>query len=331
VNVEAVIIESGPAPARLVVREIPDPVPGPGDLIVSVRASALNQADLRRAPTHFAGSENGEGPAVGGLEMAGVVAAAGRDVRDFAVGDRVMAMTGGSWAQLAKVHQSLVLPVPAGFSWAQAAATPISFVTAHDALASAARLARGESVLVRGASSAAGLAAIQVARVLGSGPVYGTTNSPAKIPVLERLGCHGIVSGDAGVAGAIRELTDGTGVHIVIDIVGAGTVQDNIDAAAIAGRIVCLGRLAGTEGRFNLDEFSRKRIHMIGVTFRTRTFEERVAAVTRFREEMLGGLSSGELQPVIDRSFSYREIEEAQRYMREKRNFGKVIVEMEPS
>lgn len=330
-EVEAIVIETGPAPARLVVREIPDPAPGPDDLIVAVRASALNQADLRRAPTHFAGSDNGEGPAVGGLEMAGVVAAAGRNVRDFGVGDRVMAMAGGAWAQRVKVHQSLALPVPAGLSWAQAAATPISFVTAHDALASAARLARGESVLVRGASSAAGLATIQVARVLRSGPVYGTTNSAAKIPVLERLGCHGIVSGDDGVAGVIRQLTNATGVEIVIDIVGAGTVQDNIDAAAVAGRIVCLGRLGGPEGRFNLDEFSRKRIHMIGVTFRTRTFEERVAAVTRFRQEMLGSLSSGELQPVIDRSFSFREIEEAQRYMREMRNFGKVIIEMGPS
>jgi NADPH:quinone reductase-like Zn-dependent oxidoreductase len=133
------------------------------------------------------------------------------------------------------------------------------------------------------------------------------------------------------VAGVIRQLTDGAGVEIVIDIVGAGTVQDNVDAAAVTGRIVCLGRLAGPEGRFNLDEFSRKRIHMIGVTFRTRTFQERVAAVTRFREEMLASLSSGELQPVIDRSFSFREIEEAQRYMREKRNFGKLIVEIEPS
>lgn len=325
---EAIIIESDPAPARLVVREIPDPAPGPDDLIVVVHASALNQADLRRAPTHFAGSDNREGPTVGGLEMAGVVAAAGPNVRDFAVGDRVMAMTGGAWAQKVRVHQSLALPVPAGFSWAQAAATPISFVTAHDALVSAARLARGESVLVRGASSAAGLAAIQVARVLGSGPIYGTTNSAAKIPVLERLGCRGILSGGAGVAGVIRELTNAAGVEIVIDIVGAGTVQDNIDAAAVAGRIVCLGRLAGPEGRFSLDEFSRKRIHMIGVTFRTRTFEERVAAVARFREEMLGRLSSGEMQPVIDRSFSFREIEEAQRYMREMHNFGKVIIEM---
>jgi NADPH:quinone reductase-like Zn-dependent oxidoreductase len=261
--------------------------------------------------------------------MAGVVAAVGSDVRDFAVGDRVMAMAGGAWAQRVRVDHRLAMPVPVGLSWAQAAAIPVSFVTAHDALASAARLARGEFVLVRGASSAAGLAAIQVARVLGAGRVYGTTNSAAKIPVLERFGCQAILSGDDGVASVIRQLTGGAGVEIVIDIVGAGAVQDNIDAAAIAGRIVCLGRLAGTEGKFNLDEFSRKRIHMIGVTFRTRTFEERAAAVARFREKMLASLSSGALQPVIDRAFSFRDIEKAQCYMRENRNFGKVIIEFE--
>jgi NADPH2:quinone reductase len=328
--VEAIVIEPGPAAAQLRLRDIPDPAPGPGDLVVAVRASALNQADLRRAASHFAGSENRPGPSVGGLEMAGEVAAVGSDVHDFAVGDRVMAMTGGAWAQRVKVDYRLALPVPAGLSWVQAAAVPVSFVTAHDALVSAARLAPGESVLVRGAASAAGLAAIQVARVLGAGLVYGTTNSAAKIPALERLGCRGILSGDHGVAGVIRDLT-GTGVEIVIDIVGAGAVQDNIDAAAVRGRIVCLGRLAGTEGRFNLDEFSRKRISMIGVTFRTRTFEERVAAVSRFAEEMLGSLSSGALQPVIDRTFSFREIEEAQSYMRDNHNFGKVVVEMTSS
>lgn len=326
---EAIIIETGPESARLLVGEIPDPAPGPGDLIVAVRASGLNQADLRRAPSHFAASEKTEGPAVGGLEMAGVVTATGHDVRDFAVGDRVMAMAGAAWAQRVRVDHRLAMPVPARLSWAEAAAIPVSFVTAHDALISAARLARGESVLVRGASSAAGLAAIQLARVLGARAVYGTTNSAAKMPVLEQLGCRAILAGEDGVAGVIRQLTGAAGVEIVIDIVGAGAVQDNIEAAAVGGRIVCLGRLAGAEGRFSLDEFSRKRIHMIGVTFRTRTFEERVAAVSRFREQMLGGLSSGALQPVIDRTFSFRDIEEAQRYMRENRNFGKVIIEFE--
>lgn len=327
---EAIIIEADPAPARLLLREIPDPVPGPADLIVDVRASALNRADLRRAASHFATSDHRQGPPVGGLEMAGVVTALGHDVRCFSVGDRVMAMVGGAWAERVQVDYRLALPVPDSFTWAQAAATPISFITAHDALASAARLVPGESVLVRGATSAAGLATVQVARALGSGPVFGTTRGADKIPALERLGCQGLVSGPDGIAAVVRDLTGGAGVEIVIDIVGAGAVQDNIDATAVAGRIVCLGRLAGSEGSFNLDEFARKRIHMVGVTFRTRTFEERVSAVTRFRSEMLDKLSNGLIQPVIDRAFSFRELEEAQRYMRDNSSFGKIVIEIAP-
>jgi NADPH:quinone reductase-like Zn-dependent oxidoreductase len=328
--VEAIIIEADPAPARLALREVPDPVPGPADLIVDVRASALNRADLRRSASHFAVSDDRQRPPVGGLEMAGVVTALGQDVRGFSAGDRVMAMAGGAWAERVQVDYRLALPVPDRFTWAQAAATPISFITAHDALASAAGLRPGESVLVRGATSAAGLAVVQVARALGSGPVFGTTRGADKLSALERLGCHPMVPGPAGLAAAIRDLTGGPGVDIVIDIVGAGAVQDNIDALKVTGRIVCVGRLAGSEGTFNLDEFARKRIHMVGVTFRTRTFDERVSAVTRFRSEMLDKLSVGVIEPVIDSAFSFREIEAAQRYMRDNSTFGKIIIEIAP-
>jgi NADPH:quinone reductase len=324
---QAITIDGAPAAAKLLVRDVPDPVPGPDDLIVEVRASALNRADLRHAPSHFASSEARRGPAIGGLEMAGRVVALGDDVREFAVGTPVMAMTGGSWAQRVKVNHHLVLPVPDGFTWAQAAATPISFITAHDALVSAAALSAGERVLVRGATSAAGLAAIQIARELGA-RAFGSTNSPAKLPLLSSLGCVGIDSSHGGIAATIRQLTDDMGVDVLIDIVGAGVVQDNIDATAVSGRIVCLGRLAGTEGTFNLDEFSRKRIHMIGVTFRTRTFAERASAVRKFRAEMFGSLSAGVIHPIIDRVFSLHEIEDAENYMGENHSRGKIVIEI---
>lgn len=323
---QAIVIEGGPEATHLQQRDVATPQPGPADLVVDVRASALNRADLRRAASHYAGSESQQGPAVGGLEMAGEVTAIGTAVSGFAPGDRVMAMTGASWAQQVRLDHRLAIPVPSGMTWREAAAVPVSFVTAHDALVSAAGLRPGESVLVRGASSAAGLAAIQVARELGAAVVLGTTNSPAKLDLLESLGCQPLLADAGPVAGVVRDRTEGRGVDIVIDIVGAGTVQDNIDAATITGRIVCLGRLGGTEGTFNLDEFSRKRIHMKGVTFRTRSFDERVAAVTLFREQMLPMLASGVLRPVIDRAFAFTEVNEAQTYMRENRNFGKVII-----
>lgn len=325
---QAIVIETSQGVTYLRQREVAQPQPGPEDLIVDVRASALNRADLRRAPSHFAASESQQGPAVGGLEMAGEVSAVGAAVRGFAPGDRVMAMAGGAWAEQVRLDHRLALPVPSGMTWATAAAIPISFVTAHDALVSAARLRAGESVLVRGASSAAGIATVQIARELGAGTVLGTTNGRPKLDLLESLGCQPILTASEPIADVIRSRTDGRGSDIVIDIVGAGTVQDNIDAATVTGRIICLGRLAGADGTFNLDEFSRKRITMKGVTFRTRSFDERAAAITLFREQMLPLLSAGKLRPVIDRSFAFGEVDEAQAYMSENRNFGKVIIEV---
>lgn len=324
----SVVIETGEGQNSLALRDVEDPLVGPDDLLVEVHAAALNRADLRRAPSHFARSESRTGPAIGGLEMAGEVIATGSNVSSFAVGDRVMAMSGGSWAEKVSIDHRLALSVPESFDWASAAATPISFITAHDALVSTAALRPGESVLVRGASSAAGLAAIQIARDLGAGAVFGTTNSESKLTTLEALGCQPLNSGDGPLAQTIQGLTQSRGVDVVIDIVGAGVVQDNIDAAAVGGRIVCVGRLAGSQATLNLDEFSRKRIRMIGVTFRTRTPAQRIAAVALFREQMLPRLESGALSPVIDRSFPLAAIEEAESYVRENHNFGKVIIDV---
>jgi len=326
----AVVIVSENGGSGLQLQTVPEPEFGPDDLLVDVHAAAVNRADLRRATTHFASSEGGPAVAIGGLEMAGEVAAVGEAVEGFTVGDRVMAMAGRAWAEQVAVDHRLAVPVPRSFGWAEAGATPISFITAHDALVSAAGLEPGETVLVRGASSAAGLAAVQVARALGAVRVFATTNSAAKLDALAELGAEPLDSSTGPLSPAIETMTDGRGVDVVIDIVGAGVVQDNIDAAAVKGRIVCLGRLAGTEGSFNLDEFSRKRIRMIGVTFRTRTLEERTAVVSRFRDEMLPLLESQAVKPVIDCTFPLAEIERAEQYVRDNQSFGKVVIEVRP-
>lgn len=327
----AVVIVSENGGSSLQLQTVPEPDFGPNDLLVNIHAAAVNRADLRRATTHFAGSEGGPAIAIGGLEMAGEVAAVGNAVTGFSVGDRVMAMVGRAWAEQAAVDHRLALPVPLPFSWMEAGATPISFITAHDALVSAAGLEPGETVLVRGASSAAGLAAVQVARALGAARVLATTNSAAKLQTLAELGAEPLDSSVGMLAPAIADMTDGRGVDIVIDIVGAGVVQDNIDSAAVTGRIVCLGRLAGSEGSLNLDELSRKRIRMIGVTFRTRTLEERIAVVSRFRDEMLPLLESQAVRPVIDCTFPLADIECAEQYVRDNRSFGKVVIEVRPA
>lgn len=323
----AVALETTDGATRLRVLDVPDPVAKPSELLVRVRATALNRADLRRATSHFAGSESQPGPAVGGLELAGEVIGTGPDAGGFQVGDGVMAMTGGSWAELATIDHRLALPVPSGYSWEQAAATPISFITAHDALSTTAELQPGEAVLVQGATSAAGLASIQLARALGARDIFGTTTSAAKAARLPALGCTVPLNPRTDdVALTVRHRTGGNGADVVIDIVGAGVVQQNIDAAAIRGRIVCLGRLGGAEATLNLDEFSRKRIRMTGVTFRTRSQEERVAVVMRFRRDVAPLLESRDIQPVLDRTFQLEDVEAAEAYMRSNQHFGKLVL-----
>jgi len=336
---KAVTIERTPEGATYVLTDVPEPDTGPDDLLVAVHASAINQADLRYAAAHFAASGPGSGPArgqaagpgIGGLELAGEVIALGERVTGFAVGDRVMAMTGRAWAERVPVDHRLVVPVPAGFGWRDAAATPVSYITAHDCVTAAARLKPGESLLVQGATSAAGLAVVQIASQAGAHPVVGTTSKQAKAERLRSLGCDvPLVRGAVDVPQAVRSATGGRGADVVVDILGGAAVPENIDAAALQGRIICLGRVSGSRGELDLDEFARKRITMTGITFRTRTFDERRAVVARFIREMLPALANKELRPVWDRVFDWADCSAAETYLRSGNQFGKVLLAFKP-
>ena len=347
---KALTIERTADGARYQLTEVPEPAPGPEDLLVEVHASAINQADLRYAATHFAASEPGPaagpgsgpgsgsgsgpaaGPSVGGLEMAGRVIAVGDRAAGFAVGDRVMAMTGRAWAERVAVDHRLAVPVPAGFGWRDAAATPVSYITGHDCVTAAAVLQPGESILVQGATSAAGLAVLQIARQAGAHPVAGTTSRQAKAERLRPLGCDvPIVRGSTDVAQAVRSATGGRGADVVVDILGGTAVPENIDAAALQGRIICLGRVSGTRGELDLDEFARKRLTMRGITFRTRTPGERHAVVARFIRELLPALEKQEVRPVWDRVFDWADCGAAEAYLRSGHQFGKVLLTVNPA
>jgi NADPH2:quinone reductase len=328
---KAVTIAPTPEGARYVLAEAPEPALGPTDLLVEVRASAINQADLRYASAHFAVSEPAGGPAIGGLEMAGEVTALGKRATGFAVGDRVMAMTGRAWAERVTVDHRLAVPVPSGFGWRDAAATPVSYITAHDCIATAARLKPRESLLVQGATSAAGLAVMQIAKHFGAQPIFGTTSKEAKVERMRSLGCDvPIVRGSADLAETVRSATGGRGVDVVVDILGGTALQENLASATLQGRIFCLGRVSGPRGELDLDEFARKRIHMTGLTFRTRTFEERCAVVARFIRELLPALESKEVRPVWDRSFDWADTLQAETFLRSGHQFGKVLISVKP-
>lgn len=325
---KAICIEPVDGKPQLFMRDVPQPVPGPHELLVRVHCAGVNFADLYRATRHF---ENAKEPtaAIAGLEIAGVVTAVGSQVSGFAVGTRVMGATIGAYAEFCCVHHSLVMRVPDALSWQEAASVSGTYITAHDALVTNAGLAPGETVLVQAASSGVGMAALQIARLLGAGKVIGTSTSPAKLERLRGMGLEiGIDSKAADFAQAVLDQTGGHGADVIIENIGGDTLPGDIRCAAIKCRIINVGRMGKWTGELDLDEHSRKRIKLIGVTFRTRTLQEHAEVVRRASEALLPALADGTLKPLVDRVYPLEAAAEAQEYMRSGKHFGKLVLQV---
>jgi len=312
----------GPQGATFELSETPVPAPGPGQVVVAVRAAGTNRGELIRGADLRSGS-----PARAGGEFAGEIATLGDGVSGVKVGDRVMGRTAGSYAEYVVAAQRALMRVPDGLSWAEAAAAPNVFVTAHDAIVTNGALARGEAVLVTAGPSGVGTAAIQIARHLGADPVLATTRTPAKAAALRALGAHQVVeTREAGWVDAVLGATGGRGVDLIIDHVGGPMLADNIRLLALKGRLVSVGRNAGRVGDCDLDEVARKRARIIGVTFRTRTPDEALACSERFAAHLLGALAEGALRPVLDRTFPFAELAAAHAYMLSDAQVGKIVL-----
>jgi len=326
---KAIVIIPGMEGGTLELRDVPKPEPRPGELLIRVKATALNRADLyQRQGTYPRQVRAGDGLlSVAGLEAAGEVGGMGDDVAGFAVGDRVMATCAGGYAEFVAVDHRLAFPVPDKLSWVEAATIPVSYMTEHDALITNARLQSGESVLVHAASSGVGIAAIQIAKLFGAKPVIGTGSVAAKFEVLKPLGMDlGINHRTEKLSEAVLAATGGLGVNIIIDHIGGPLLDENLRCLALRGRLISVGRLAGITGELNLDLLALKRLHLIGVTFRTRTLEERIAIARRFAADLLPALADGRLRPLIDRVFPLDQALEAQAYMVSNAQVGKIVL-----
>jgi NADPH:quinone reductase-like Zn-dependent oxidoreductase len=318
----------GPDGATFELRDIPVPAAGPGQVLVRVRAAGTNRGELIRG-AQLRSSGPAANPARSGGEFAGEIAALGDGVGGFEQGDRVMGRTAGSYAEYVAASARALMRIPDGLAWAEAAAIPNVFVTAHDALVTNAATASGESVMVTAGPSGVGTAAIQIARHLGANPVLATTRSPAKTAALLALGAHEVVdSRDAGWVDVVLRATGGRGVDVIIDHVGGPMLADNIRALALKGRLVSVGRNAGRVGDCDLDEVARKRARIIGVTFRTRTPEESLACSERFAAHLLDAVVKGPLKPVLDRTFPFERLAEAHAYMLSDAQTGKIVLTM---
>lgn len=329
---KAAVIINDEQGRKMAVREVPVPQPRPEELLVEVKAAGINRADIfriRGTYKTFASPVNQSGLETVGGEAAGIVVEVGSEVSGFSKGDRVMGMCNGGYAQFATMHWQLAMPVPEDLGWEEAAAVPIAFMTEHNALVTAGRLKAGESVLINGASSGVGVTAVQIARLWGAEPVIGLAGSPEKLAVLKSLGLDvGINYRTESFKDAVLAATGDKGVDLIIDHVGGPHLDDNLKCMALKGRLVSVGRLGGDTGPLNMDLLALKRLELIGVTFRTRTFAERVEIAGQVIADLLPALADGRLLPRVDRVFPLDQAVEAHEYMTANSQVGKIILQV---
>ncbi len=314
----------GPEGGTSQLREVDQPSPGPTEVLVEVKGTAINRGELLARPAMVTSNPSARA-APSGIEFAGVVTECGSEIVGWSVGDRVMGRGRACHAEAVVVDAAALMPIPASLSFESAAAVPNVFVTAHDASVTAARVRAGESVLVTAGSSGVGTAAIQIARHLGASSVLATTRSPAKADALRRLGATDVIdTTDQAWAERVRDRTGG--VDVVIDQVGGELFEPVLRTMAIEGRFVSVGRNGGKHATIDLDLVARLRLTLIGVTFRTRTNAEALACSQRFADELLGAFDTGDLRPVLDRTFPLDELPEAHHYMGSDHQVGKIVL-----
>jgi len=320
---KAVRVLPGADGGSLAVQDIPVPKPGPGEVLVRVRASGINYGEIKYMREHRTGSAM-----TAGVEFAGEVASVGEQVSGWREGDRVMGHGRNCHAQYVVVFPLALMPVPEDVSWTEAAVFPNVFITAHDALITNGELKAGESVFINGASGGVGMAAIMVAAALGARPVIASSRSDEK---LKRLAGYGVdvginASRDAQVE-AIMAATDGRGVDVILDTIGGTVFEDHVRSLAIKGRLVNLARLGGAStAQLDLNLLWLNRLKLMGATFRTRSEQERLACIQACARDLLPHYREGKLRLPIARTFPMDAIGDAYAYIERSQHMGKIAL-----
>jgi NADPH2:quinone reductase len=315
-------------PEVLSQEERPDLTPGPSELLVRVRATALNRADLLQIRGNYA-PPPAVPPDVPGLEYAGEVLAVGPRVRRFRPGDRVMGLVGGgAWAEQLTVHEREALPIPEGMDFTDAAALPEVYLTAFDALVLQGGLRTGETVLVHAVASGVGSAAALLCRAMGV-RVVGTGRNATKLERAREWGVERTVLVDSApprFAEAVRQATGGRGVDLALDLVGGDYVPETLEALAPQGRVMLVGLVAGSRTQVNLGILLMKRLRLTGTVLRSRPLEEKIALAQAAERHLLPLFRSGALKPVIDAVVPMKDIRDALARMASNETVGKVVL-----
>ncbi len=324
----AVVLASHGGPEVLTLADVPEPEPGPEEVLVDIVATALNRADLLQRLGFYPEPGPPRDHEIPGMEFAGRVRAIGPRVSAWNVGDEVMAIvSGGSYAERITVPERQLMRVPAGVAVADAAAIPEAGITAHDALVVQGGLAAGGWALIHAGGSGVGSMAIQIVKAMGARVI--TTASAGKVAAVKALGADVVVDyATADFVEAVRSATGGLGVDVVMDLVGGDYLAGNIKSIRVGGSIVQVGVMAGGQTTIDLASLLPKRAHLIGTVLRARPIEQKIAATRRFATEVLPAIDAGLVHPVIDRRFALADIADAHRYLETNASLGKVLIDV---
>ena len=309
------------------ISEVDAPRPSRGEALIRVRAAGVNRADLLQAAGRYPPPE-GYSPNMPGLEFAGEIVELGEGASGFAVGDRVFGIAAGhAQAEFIVSHTSLLASIPDNLSFAEAGGIPEVYITAHDAVFTQNGLVAGETLLIHAAASGVGLAAFDLAIAAGAN-VIGTSRTADKVEKLKELGLeNAIVADDGKFSEKVLSITEGRGVDVILDLVGAGYFAENVASLAQKGRISIVGLTSGTKTEIDLGTILRKRASVRGTFLRARTLEEKATATENFIREVGSLLDSGAARPHIDRVFKFEDVRDAYLYLASNKSFGKVVIE----
>ncbi|MDQ0754240.1 NAD(P)H-quinone oxidoreductase [Arthrobacter sp. B3I4] len=324
---KAVYISKPGGPEVLELREVPPPVPGPGEVLIDVVAAGLNRADVQQRrgfyPPPPGASE------IPGLEVSGRISGFGTGVaKPFSVGDKVVALlAGGGYAQQVAVPAGQVLRVPDGVDLVTAAALPEVAATVYSNLVMTAQLQPGETVLVHGATGGIGTMAIQLAKALGA-RVAATAGTAEKVGTAKAfLGADIAINyAEEKFPDSLRAQNGGKGADVILDVVGAKYLEQNVDALADYGRLVVIGLQGGTKGELDLSVLLRKRAAIIATSLRPRPVEEKTVIMNAVRDAVWPLLVEGRIHPLVAKTFPLDQVQAAHRYFDSGEHVGKVLL-----
>lgn len=326
-KMHAIVFDDFGGPNVLYIGRVDKPVPGPGQLLVKVSATALNRADTLQRRGKYP-SPAGDSTIMG-LEIAGEVAAVNQDIKNFKVGDRVFGLVGGGgYAEFCLIDAQMAMKMPANWNYSYAAAIPEVFLTANETVFELGQLQSGQDLLLHAAASGVGTTIIQMAKNINAN-TYATVGSEEKAAFVLQLGAKAAINyKTTDFLAWIMHQTSDHGVDMVEDFVGKDNFTRNLAALKAEGRLIQVATMSGATAEIDLRLLMGKRLHILGSVMRSRTLADKRAITKRFIDRWWNKLVNGEIKPVIDKVYDWHDVIAAHEHMESNANIGKIVLQI---